>query len=38
MEKEMKYVAPEVEVLEVQVETGFQGSTEGDFELGGDGD
>ena len=26
MEKEMKYVAPEVEVLEVMVEKGFEGS------------
>ena len=32
MEKEMKYVAPEVEVLEVEVEAGFGGST---FEPGG---
>ena len=30
MENEMKYVAPEVEVLEVEVEVGFAGSpTEG---------
>ena len=28
MEKEMKYVAPEVEVLEVRVEAGFEGSGE----------
>ena len=27
MEKEMKYEAPEVEVLEVTVEAGFEGST-----------
>jgi len=27
MEKEMKYEAPEVEVLEMEVETGFAGST-----------
>ena len=26
MEKEMKYVAPEVEVLEVEIEKGFAGS------------
>ncbi|CAK7084290.1 MAG: hypothetical protein BACD_00413 [Bacteroides rodentium] len=26
MEKEMKYEAPAVEVLEVKVETGFEGS------------
>lgn len=26
MEKEMKYVAPEVEVLEVAIEMGFAGS------------
>lgn len=26
MEKEMKYVAPEVEVLEVAIESGFEGS------------
>ena len=34
MEKEMKYVAPEVEVLEVEIEKGFAGSggnTGGDF-------
>lgn len=28
MEKEMKYVAPEVEVLEVRVEAGFEVSNE----------
>ena len=27
IEKEMKYVAPEVEVLEVAIEKGFEGST-----------
>lgn len=26
MEKEMKYLAPEVEVLEVEIEKGFEGS------------
>ena len=26
MEKEMKYVAPEVEILEVAIEKGFEGS------------
>ena len=30
MENEMKYVAPEVEVLEVEVEVGFAGSPGGD--------
>ena len=30
MEKEMKYVAPEVEVLEVAIERGFEGS-DGEF-------
>ena len=29
MEKEMKYVAPEVEVLEVEIELGFAGSPGG---------
>ena len=42
MKMEMKYVAPEVEVLETLVEVGFAGSNEngtgGDFNLGGDGD
>ena len=34
MEMEKFYVAPEVEILEVEVEKGFEGSgTEGDFEL-----
>ena len=28
---EMKYVAPELEVLEVMVEKGFEGSSEGGF-------
>ena len=36
MEKEMKYVAPEVEVLEVAIEKGFEasqgGSTDGGSE------
>ena len=37
MEKEMKYVAPEVEVLEVMVEKGFEGSgTPPDATVGGD--
>lgn len=27
MEKELIYVAPEVEIIEVQVEKGFEGST-----------
>ena len=31
MEKEMMYVAPEVEVLEVEIELGFQAS--GEFEI-----
>ncbi|WP_296121939.1 hypothetical protein [uncultured Bacteroides sp.] len=30
MEKEMKYEAPEVNVLEVEVEKGFAGSDTGD--------
>ena len=30
MEKEMKYVAPEVEVLEVAIEQGFEGSDQGE--------
>ena len=36
----MNYVAPEVEVLEVMVEKGFEGSstTEGDIVIGGGGD
>ena len=38
MENEMKYVAPEVEVLEVAIEKGFEGSTEGDISIGGGGD
>ena len=28
MENEMKYVAPEVEVLEIEVEAGFEGSSD----------
>ena len=37
MEMEKFYVAPEVEVLEVAVEKGFEGSvTEGDGNFGGD--
>ena len=35
---EMNYVAPELEVLEVMVEKGFEGSSEGDFTIGGGGD
>ena len=35
MEKEMKYEAPEVEVLEVAIEAGFAGS---DIEIGGGSD
>ena len=35
---EMNYVAPELEVLEVMVEKGFEGSSEGDFNIGGGGD
>ena len=31
MKKEMIYVAPELEVLEVQVEQGFQASAGGDL-------
>ena len=40
MEKEMKYEAPVVEVLEVVVEKGFEGSTvtPPDVDPGGDGD
>ena len=37
----MNYVAPELEILEVLVETGFAGSvtgSEGDFDMGGIGD
>ena len=34
MEKEMKYVAPAVEVLEVEMEKGFQASGEFDIEDG----
>jgi len=34
----MNYVAPELEVLEVLVEKGFEGSTTGDFNFGGAGD
>ena len=30
MEKEMKYEAPEVEVLEVEIELGFAGSNDGE--------
>ena len=30
MEKEMKYEAPEVEVLEVEIEAGFAGSKQGE--------
>ena len=37
MENEMKYVAPEVEVLAVEVEIGFAGST-GDVPGGEEGD
>ena len=40
MEKEMKYEAPEVEVLEVEIEKGFAGSDTfdtGNTGLGGDG-
>ena len=37
MEKEMKYVAPEVEVLEVMMEMGFAGSVDDpDATVGGD--
>lgn len=35
VEKEMKYEAPEVEILEVEVELGFDGS--GDVPGGGEG-
>ena len=40
MEMEKFYVAPEVEILEVEVEKGFEGSstTEGDITIGGGGD
>ena len=34
MEKEMKYEAPVVEVLEVKVEVGFAGSGDGEFDNG----
>ena len=33
MEMENLYLAPEVEVLEVAVECGFNGSVEGDIEV-----
>ena len=33
MENEMKYVAPEVEVLEVEVEVGFAGSPGSEAEV-----
>ena len=33
---EMNYVAPELEVLEVMVEKGFEGSTTNDPAIGGD--
>ena len=32
------YVAPEVEILEVSVEKGFEGSNTGDFDFPGIGD
>lgn len=35
MEKEMKYEAPEVEVLEVEIEKGFAGSVEDGGSQGG---
>ena len=38
VEKEMKYVAPEVEVLEVVVETGFAASGVPDVDPGEGGD
>lgn len=34
VEKEVKYVAPEVEVLEVEVEQGFAASGDSDFNDG----
>ena len=37
MEKKEMYVAPEVEVLEVAVEKGFEGSTIEDPDFGDDG-
>ncbi|CAK7045259.1 MAG: hypothetical protein BACD_02320 [Bacteroides rodentium] len=37
MEKEMKYEAPAVEVLEVEIELGFAGSNGPDFEDDGKG-
>ena len=37
VEKEMKYEAPEVEVLEVEVELGFAASPGGDVPGGGEG-
>ena len=33
MEKEMKYVAPEVEILEVAIEKGFEGSVNFDDDV-----
>ena len=36
MEKEMKYEAPEVEVLEVEIELGFAGSPDDDVPAGGE--
>ena len=38
MEKKEMYVAPEVEILEVSVEKGFEGSNTGDFDFPGIGD
>ena len=35
VEKEMKYVTPEVEILEVMVEKGFEGSTSADVDVDG---
>ena len=35
MEKEIKYVAPQAEVLSAEIEKGFQGSDGGDVPVGG---
>ena len=34
MEKEIKYVAPQAEVLSAEIEKGFQGSMDGLEEIG----
>ena len=37
MEKEIKYVAPQAEILSAEIEKGFQGRTDPDGNLNGDG-